>query len=185
MGKPLTDISGAKDSQESTTYICANESWYTLVNFQELPHWQQDNHYIHTGYRQASCSYWRSIQSTLQWHNETVNIWTHLLPGILSIPFAMKLYYSLSSRYKYADSSDIWAMACFFFGAGTGLILSGSYHTVCNHSPSISKFWNQLDYAGIAIMIWGSFVPSVYYGFWCDPKLVKLYWSMVCDRVRY
>ena len=76
-------------------------------------------------------------------------------------------------------------MACFFFGAGTGLILSGSYHTVCNHSPSISKFWNQLDYAGIAIMIWGSFVPSVYYGFWCDPKLVKLYWSMVCDRVRY
>lgn len=32
---------------------------------------------------------------------------------------------------------------------------------------------------GIIILIWGSFIPSVYYGFNSDPRLTKLYWTMV------
>jgi hypothetical protein len=31
----------------------------------------------------------------------------------------------------------------------------------------------------IVILIWGSFIPSVYYGFDPDPKLIRLYWTMV------
>lgn len=29
--------------------------------------------------------------------------------------------------------------------------------------------------------MWGSTIPSVYYGFYCDPHLQKLYWSLESD----
>ena len=32
---------------------------------------------------------------------------------------------------------------------------------------------------GIAILIWGSTIPSVYYGFYYDAKLQKLYWLLI------
>ena len=159
------------------------QPWHSLVKFEDLPHWLQDNHYIHSGYRRASYSYRRSIQSMLHWHNESVNIWTHFLPGVLCIPLGMLLYSILKPRYDRAAELDVFAMSCFFVGAASGMSMSGIYHTLSNHSPGVAKFWNQLDYVGIALMIWGSFIPSVFYGFYCDAGLRKLYWTLVSEIV--
>ena len=175
--KPTQDQVIAKSSTDSSQ----TTPWHALVRYEDLPHWQQDNHYIHSGYRQASYSYMRSAQSMFQLHNESVNIWTHFLPGILCLPFAIWLHGELRPRYEYADATDIWVMSCFFIGAGSGMSMSGIYHTLSDHSPTVAKFWNQLDYVGIALMIWGSFIPSVFYGFWCDPNLRMIYWAMVSE----
>ena len=43
----------------------------------------------------------------------------------------------------------------------------------------MAAFGNQLDYLGVIILMWGSTIPTVYYGFYCDPDLQKLYWIMV------
>jgi len=43
----------------------------------------------------------------------------------------------------------------------------------------MAGFGNQLDYLGVVILMWGSTIPSVYYGFYCDPSLQKLYWLVV------
>ena len=155
------------------------ESWQTLIRFDDLPKWQQDNHYILSGYRKASYSYPRSVQSMLHWHNESINIWTHFLPGVLFVPLAYFLYDALKSRYELASSADLYAMSCYFVCIGLGMLMSGMFHTLSNHSPNVAKFWNQLDHAGIAFMIWGSFVPSVFYGFWCESGLRTTYWAMV------
>ena len=48
---------------------------------------------------------------------------------------------------------------------------TSSFHTVSNHSREITRFGNQLDYLGIIIVMWGSTIPSDYYGFYCSPKL--------------
>lgn len=53
------------------------------------------------------------------------------------------------------------------------------FHLIANHSPGIQKIGNQLDYLGIVILMWGSTVPSIYYGFYCDPKLQQVYWFNV------
>ncbi|KAE9366565.1 adipor-like receptor, partial [Stipitochalara longipes BDJ] len=37
---------------------------------------------------------------------------------------------------------------------------------------------NQLDHLGIVIVIWGSAIPSDYFGFYCDQNLRIFYWSM-------
>ena len=42
-----------------------------------------------------------------------------------------------------------------------------------------------MDYVGIVALIFGSFVPSVYYGFYCEPMLQKTYWGMVSFRGDY
>ncbi|KAJ5736270.1 uncharacterized protein N7483_001395 [Penicillium malachiteum] len=137
-----------------------------LLHWDELPHWQRDNHHIHTGYRPASSSFWVSFQSLGYFHNETVNIYTHLLPSILAIPASYQLYNALTPRYQTADSSDIAAFICFFSGAAFCLGMSATYHTISNHSPAVARIGNALDYIGIVGLIVGSFVPSVFYGFY-------------------
>jgi len=167
-------------AEKPTTTDTAQSSWSSLVHWNDLPHWQQDNAHIHASYRKASYSYARSFTSILQLHNETINIWSHLVPGLLSLPAGAFLYSLLQARYDKATSEDLACMACFFVGAAMCLGMSATFHTVSNHSPQVARFWNQLDYAGIACLITGSFIPSVYYGFWCEPVKQRLYWTMIC-----
>lgn len=164
------------DQAASTT---ANESWRVLVRWSDLPHWQQDNHHVRAGYRRASYSYRRSLRSVFQWHNESVNIWSHLVPAMLSPPIAGLVYSGLASRYDMASRGDVVAMSCFFLAVTVCLTMSASFHTFSNHSPAVAKWWLQLDYVGIVVLTAGSFVPSIYYQFWCEWHLQLVYWSMV------
>jgi adiponectin receptor len=151
-----------------------------LLHWDDLPHWQRDNHHIHTGYRPASSSFLVSFQSLSYLHNESVNIYTHLLPGLAAIPAGYQLHRVLAPRYQTADDSDIAAFACFFAGAAFCLGMSATYHTISNHSPRVARIGNALDYIGIVGLIVGSFVPSVFYGFYCVPTLQHRYWTMIC-----
>jgi adiponectin receptor len=169
--------SGADSKAIKETLL--DDSWSSLVSWEDVPKWLQDNAHIHSSYRKASNSYKRSFASIFHLHNETVNIWTHLVPGLISLPSGWALYSILKPRYDRATTADVVAMGCFFTGAALCLGMSATYHTVSNHSPKVAKFWNQLDYAGIAMLITGSFVPSVYYGFFCDAFKQRLYWTMV------
>jgi len=58
-----------------------------------------------------------------------------------------------------------------------------SYHTLANHSEIVAAQGVQLDYLGIVLLMWGSAIPSVYYGFHNDPHLQKVYWAMVCSQI--
>lgn len=57
--------------------------------------------------------------------------------------------------------------------------MSATYHTISNHSAEVGKWGNQLDYLGIIILIWGSFIPSIYYGFHNDVRMIRTYWAMI------
>ncbi|KAK2809642.1 hypothetical protein FQN50_003699 [Emmonsiellopsis sp. PD_5] len=149
------------------------------LHWDELEHWQRDNHHIHTGYRPASGSFIISFKSLGYVHNETVNIYTHLLPSIACIPFSISLYKAISTRYASATHSDVLAFSCFFAGAAFCLGMSATYHTISNHSPTVARIGNALDYIGIVGLITGSFIPSVYYGFYCMPQLQYMYWTMI------
>lgn len=159
-----------------------------LVAFKDLPAWQQDNGYILTAYRPASYSFRRSLASIFYVHNEFVNIQTHLIGGLIFAGYPLYLY----SRPELPPaplrelphpspwtSADTLAFSCFIAGAVICLLMSATYHTISNHSPHVARVGNKLDYAGIVALITGSFVPSVYYGFYCEPYLQRLYWTMI------
>lgn len=149
------------------------------VLWDDLPSWQQDNHFIRSGYRPASASFWLSFASLGYLHNESVNIYSHLL-GALGFSLAGVILYSvIKPRYESANLSDILAFGCFFAGAALCLGMSATYHAISNHSPTVASFGNKLDYVGIVFLITGSFIPSIFYGFYCHSHLQELYWTMI------
>ncbi len=168
----------------STAQVLEEKLEHTLlVLWSDLPTWQRDNHYIVRGYRRASHSYIASLKSLGYLHNESVNIWTHLLGATAFVVTGVLVHKAVAARYETASRADVLAFASFFVGAVACLGMSAMYHALSNHSPRVARIGNKLDYAGIVVLIWGSFVASVYYGFFCYQGLRWLYWSMV--RVSY
>ncbi|CAM8960418.1 unnamed protein product [Rhodiola kirilowii] len=55
-----------------------HEKPYELVSFKELPKYMKDNEFILNYYR-ANWPLKQAFFSLFRWHNETLNVWTHLL----------------------------------------------------------------------------------------------------------
>ena len=129
-----------------------------------------------------------------------MNIYSHLLGAVLFVILPFYVYAKVYPRYASAQLGDIIVFSTFFFGVAICFFLSASYvlqyydslfphlligccsfHIVANHSERVAARGNQLDYVGIVVLMWGSTVPSIYYGFYCDPKLQALYWLVVSD----
>ncbi|KAK4247928.1 hemolysin-III related-domain-containing protein [Corynascus novoguineensis] len=142
-----------------------------LLRWDDLPPWRRDNPSIHSGYRPESGSFLASLGSLLYLHNESVNIWTHLI-GAAAVALGVTWAYGfldeiIGPRYATASSADAFVFACFFAGAFCCLGMSGTYHMLSNHSEGVAKWGNKLDYTGIVFLIVGSYVPALWYGFFC------------------
>lgn len=178
----------AMSTQSATTVFERTEDTIKevfTVLWSDLPSWLQDNPFIHRGYRPPSHSYLKSVASIGALHNESVNIWTHLFGALAAALAGCVLYFSVRPRYHLATQEDVAVFSCYFVGAVVCLGMSAAYHTISNHSEAVAKFGNRLDYVGIIALIWGSFIPSIYYGFSLEPELRKLYWSMVSRPLLY
>jgi adiponectin receptor len=175
----------ASDAVQTTKEIEKKIEKKLTLLWEEIDTWQQDNHYIVSGYRPASSSYISSLFSLSYLHNESVNIYTHLLGSLAFLCASGILYRVLGSRYQTATREDVYAFSCFFLGAVACLGMSATFHTISNHSHTVAKWGNQLDYAGIVLLIWGSFVPVLFYGFRREnAELMRGYWTMVCHLSR-
>ncbi|KAF7917715.1 uncharacterized protein EAE98_010131 [Botrytis deweyae] len=150
-----------------------------LLEWHELQNWQQDNEYILSGYRPASNSLLASLRSLCHIHNETINIYSHLFGSILFATLPFSLYRQIAPRYATATIADIVVFSTFFFGVAICFLLSATFHLLANHSKRVNALGNQLDYLGVVILMWGSTIPTVYYGFYCDPAIQETYWTMV------
>lgn len=75
------------------------------------------------------------------------------------------------------DTLDVAGFTAFFLGSILCLGFSATYHTIQCHSFTVSKRFNKLDYVGIIVMIVGSFLPALHYGFYCHPHL-QLFYSL-------
>jgi hypothetical protein len=67
-----------------------------LKNYLQLPHQEMRNLYIDTGYR-VGYSFSHCMRSLFTFHNETMNIWSHLISLIALI--VVSLISSLKSEY--------------------------------------------------------------------------------------
>ncbi|CAO2648151.1 Nn.00g090730.m01.CDS01 [Neocucurbitaria sp. VM-36] len=169
----------ASNAAEATQTLEQKVEQKLILLWDDLPSWQQDNHYIHSGYRAPSNSFLKSWQSLAYLHNETVNIYTHLLGALLAALSAVLLFRELAPRYETATKEDVLVFSCFFAGAVACLGMSATYHTIQNHSHEVAVWGNKLDYLGIVFLIWGSFVPVLYYAFGEEPELRRTYWAMI------
>ena len=138
-----------------------------LLTFQELPSWLQDNSFILNHYR-PPMSFLNCFYSIFRLHNETGNIWTHLLPaiGILSSLFYHIIFVD-SSQFSQGLPEKI--MHCVFFtGCFSCLGLSSLFHTVHIESKESLCCYVKLDYSGISLMMMGKVIPWLYYTYYCN-----------------
>jgi adiponectin receptor len=152
---------------------------FNTLTWDEIEPWQQDNHFIIRGYRPPSHSYWKSIQSLTYAHNQTINVWSHLLGAIVFVLSAVVVYRIHVTRLQQATTFDLVLFGEFYFGLITCLISSSAFHTFGNHSDTIHHSFLLGDLVGIVLLTTASFYPGVYYGFYCEPELCRLYWTMV------
>lgn len=153
-----------------------------LQIWDQLEPWRRDNAYILGGYRATSNSYRRSFRSLGYLHNESVNIWSHLLGAAGFTVVAVFLHSVVAPRYETASGADVLVWSCFFAGAFLCLGMSATYHAISNHSPDVARLGNKLDYSGIVFLIVGSYVPAIYYGFCCSPQLLTAYLAQVSSN---
>ncbi|KAI1119896.1 mPR-like GPCR protein [Nemania abortiva] len=150
-----------------------------LISYKELPEWHQDNEYIHHGYRPISGSARISFQSWSYIHNETVNIYSHLIPAILFLLGEWYILEYLITRHPRMTGPDIFVFAFFLLCTVICYGLSVTYHTLMNHSNKVEKLWLRIDLVGITIYNLGAFTSGIYMIFWCEPVPRAIYWSMI------
>jgi adiponectin receptor len=143
---------------------------WKACHFQALPSWMKDNEYLLFGHRPEMNSFLECFKSIFRIHTETVNIWSHLLGFIAMVVVTIIFYVKpLCTTCSLDIALGEKLMFLFFFvGALLCLLFSTLFHTVSCHSEWASHVFSRLDYAGIAVLIVGSIIPWLYYGFYCQ-----------------
>lgn len=150
----------------------ARKVW-DVCHFQNLPEWLQDNDFLHMGHRPPLPSFSACFKSIFRIHTETGNIWTHMIGCVMFI--FITIFFLVRPSFE-IDFQEKLIFSAFFIGAIICLGFSFLFHTFSCHSEFVVKLFSKLDYVGIALLIMGSFVPWLYYGFYChyQPKVIYL-----------
>ncbi|XP_070543572.1 adiponectin receptor protein 1-like isoform X2 [Ptychodera flava] len=141
------------------------EEGWRVISFHHLPDWLKDNDFLRNYHRPPMPSFRCCFKSIFRIHTETGNIWTHLLGFVAFLVITVLFLTHPSSGFTWQEQAVFMA---FFLGAILCLGLSFVFHTVYCHSKSVSRLFSKLDYSGISLLIVGSFIPWLYYSFYCE-----------------
>lgn len=174
--KQQPSLGVTESSTRSFEYEGHTFQHHPLLSYEEIPEWYQDNPYIRNGYRPVSHSARACFDSWIYIHNETMNIYTHLLPAAALL--VSSLVYIIA-RLRNRNGGDAGIVVVQMVSAVACLGFSSAYHTLMCHSRQVEALWLRLDFVGIILLILGSFISGIYVGFWCEMLERKIYWSMV------
>ncbi|KXS12415.1 Hly-III related protein [Gonapodya prolifera JEL478] len=142
----------------------------------------QDSYFILSGYRRPTNSHYHSFLTLCHMHNETGNIWSHLLGCIAFLFVITPLTYSVLLPGIIKDAVggleltlNGLMIAPFLATAVVCLALSATYHTLWCTSEKMALAYVRMDYAGIILLIVGSFAPAIHYAFFCAPQTAHIY----------
>jgi adiponectin receptor len=140
-----------------------------LHPYTTAPHWTRHNAYLRTGYRGVG-NWMHSLRSVLQWHNETCNIWTHLLAAI-----GFVVTWGVTRLVVTPRVLPFWPLDVFFVSAVFCFSASTVYHCFNCVSPRTCSRLLCLDYCGIGCMIAGTCFAEIFILYFCRPVLRTLF----------
>lgn len=153
----------------------------TLLSIEKVPTWYGENPYIRTGYRPVFAAAAPCFRSWTYLHNQSGNIYTHLVPGVVATVGNAALAWYLDAHYPGATVADRAVFHVYLTACAACFGLSAAYHTLLCHSQELADLWIRLDYVGISLLIMASFVPGLYMGFYCEPGLLRGYLGAVSE----
>ena len=129
--------------------------------------------FIYSGYR-AALTRSAAMMSVFKWHNETMNIWTHLLPFLVSVPVMAYVFIGLLEPHG-ATGFEVAMFVVAALGIESVFICSSLYHTMGCVSHDAHTFYSKFDYTAIAVKIVCGGTPILYTAFYCSPVWQVLY----------
>lgn len=175
---PLLQAHHAFEKMEDFVHKVWEGRW-RVIPHDVLPDWLKDNDFLLHGHRPPMPSFRACFKSIFRIHTETGNIWTHLLGCVFFL--CLGVFYMFRPNITFvAPVQEKVAVGMFFLGAILCLCFSWLFHTVYCHSEAVSRMFSKLDYSGIALLIMGSFVPWLYYSFYCSPEPRFIYLIVIC-----
>lgn len=145
-----------------------------LLTYDELPHPWKENPYITRGYRFCR-NYADCVYSVVGVHNETCNIWSHLMGFFAMVGLA---FYHLpqTTSWQEASGTDRAVMITFLIAAMKCLVCSSVWHTFSGISSLDAKMrFACFDYSGITVLIAASILTTEYTALYCNTTARAIY----------
>ena len=160
----------------TTTNITADHCPFGLPKPQHKSRALLVNPYMETGYR-VNYTAFQCAVSIFTFHNETWNIWTHLLPVIC---ISLSLTYLLNYELVEYSTTDQIMIGLFYVLSGVALLCSSLYHTFSCISIHTHDCLLCGDMAGCVSLLMAFTVPCTYFGFTCFPYIRNYYLIGCC-----
>lgn len=151
-----------------------------LITFNELPYWYRDNDLITNGYRKPNNCTSQCVYSIFNLHNETFNIWSHIIGIIQFMMLAFFTYFDdLFLLHKFILYGYCLAVIiCFIF--------SVIHHTMIPHSEHVHKSCLSLDYLGIIFILFATTSILIYKCFYDrEYNTHKIVYIMIMGVILY
>ncbi|XP_078701807.1 progestin and adipoQ receptor family member 3-like [Branchiostoma floridae x Branchiostoma belcheri] len=127
--------------------------------------------YIYYGYR-VNLTTWECIKGLFVLSNETVNIWSHLIPTVY---FVVLLAKEGSQEEGYARNVRLAQEIC----AIIGLFGSTLCHLMWGHKcDKVRRGFLATDVVTFCVAVMGSYIVFLHYGFYCFPGWRNFYLSI-------
>lgn len=125
------------------------------------------------GYR-CKLSFKECLLSIFRYHNETGNIWSHLIGAIIFA--STSLLWMTGNITLHETNAFSWFIlyTCFMCYTFIGSVI---YHTFYCHSPHMMVWVLRVDYSGISAAIAGSQLFPIFLAYSCAPFWQTLYAS--------
>ena len=178
----------AEAGQEAATRtVNAVQHVQHILHYDNLPEWMKSDPYIKRGYRRQLNSFRDCFWSLFYLHNESVNIWSHLLPAIIYLACLLKLDLQTFHNGIKVPTTDMAIFQLYVIGTVGCLLLSAVYHCINSHSESVSRCFLKLDYLGIILNVTGALISAAYFGLYGHTFLQGFYilFSVVCAALAF
>ncbi|KAA8642799.1 hemolysin-III family protein [Aspergillus tanneri] len=149
-----------------------------IFHISQVPEWMQWDPYIVHGYRPQLGSFEDCFWSLFYLHNEFINTWSHLLPGLYFMALLVMAEYWISYVPLDVAFSDILAIQMYMAGSAGCLIFSAAFHATNARSQQVAAAFLKLDYLGIIITISTTCMSVTYFGLYHSAFLQAAYISL-------
>nr|ALL41457.1 membrane progestin receptor alpha A [Bostrychus sinensis] len=136
----------------------ATPSMPTTVRDLDVPVYIRDAH-ISSGYRQLHQNWRYYFLSLFQRHNETLNVWTHLVAFLIILAKSS----DLAETVDFVNDSHAWPLLILLISSLTYTGFSVIAHLLGSKSELCHFTFYFLDYVGVAQYQYGSAVAHFYY----------------------
>ncbi|KAF3903380.1 hypothetical protein ABW20_dc0106350 [Dactylellina cionopaga] len=168
-------VEGASELAESIERAITKAREGKLLSYADLPAPWKVNSHILSGYRFSEKKLDCVLSAFTHVHNETCNIWTHLLGFVFVLTLAFYLY-PASNNFSFYTTADKYINALFFIAAAKALACSTVWHTMSSIAElSTMERFACVDYTGISMLVASSILTTEYAAFYNEPISRTLY----------